>query len=118
MTTISQLIRTEVKAKGLFVPMPELGQKPNRDNAIKILEFWFDNVDPDAQYYVKSIPPMDRAVSFQRFNDKEYVCIFALLGGRSANEPFLVPRNFWDDMEREINPPAKTQKDSYPDFEI
>jgi hypothetical protein len=118
MATISDLIRTEARAKGLFIPSPEPLDEPNRDNAVRILESWLDNNDPTAEYYVKSIPPLNRAVSYQRFNDKEYVCVLAKLGGRIANEPFLVPRAFWDDMEREINPPAKTPKDSYPDFEI
>ena len=118
MTTISDLIRTEARAKGLFIPSPEPLEQPNRDNATQILESWFDNVDPDAQYYVKSIPPLSRAVSYQRFNNKDYVCVLATLGGRSANEPFLVPRDFWEQCEREINSPAKTPKDSYPDFEI
>ena len=118
MTTISELIRTEARAKGLFIPSPEPLEQPNRDNAAQILESWFDNVDPEAQYYVKSIPNLARAVSYQRFNSKDYVCVLATIGGRSANEPFLVPKSFWDDMEKEINPPAKTPKDSYPDFEI
>jgi hypothetical protein len=102
-STISDLIRTT--------------DKPNRQYAHRILESWLDNVDPTAEYYVKSIPLMDRAVSFQRFNNKDYVCVLALLGGRLTNEPFLVPRAFWDDMEKEINPPAKVQ-DGYPDFEF
>ena len=117
MTTISDLIRTEVKAKGLFVPTPEPTQKPNRDNAARILESWFDNIDPTAEYYVKSIPNLNRAVSFQRFNDKDYVCVLALLGGRLATEPFLVPRDFWEQCEREISPSPRVQ-DDYPDFEI
>ena len=117
MTTISDLIKTEVRAKGLFIPSLEPTEKPNRDNAARILESWFDNVDPTAEYYVKSIPSLARAVSYQRFNNKDYVCVLAKLGGRSTNEPFLVPRNFWEQCEREINPPAKAQ-DSYPDFEI
>ena len=117
--TISNLICTEeAKAKGLFTPMPEATQKPNRGNAARILESWFDNIDPTAEYYVKSIPLVSRAVSFQQFNGKNYVCILAKLGGRSAVEPFLVPRDFWDDMEQKINPSAKAQKDNYPDFEI
>ena len=98
--------------------MTTLIEVPNRDNATKILESWLDNVDPTAEYYVKSIPVMERAISAQRFNNKDYVCVFALLGGRSAVEPFLVPRDFWDDMEQKINPSAKAQKDNYPDFEI
>ena len=117
MTTISQLIKTEAKAKGLFVPTPEPTQKPNRDNAIRILESWLDNVDPTAEYYVKSIPAMKRALSYEQFNGKSYVCVLALLGGRLATEGFLVPRDFWDDMEREINPSPRVQ-DGYPDFEI
>ena len=117
MTTISDLIRTEARAKGLFIPSPEPTESPNRSNAARILESWLDNNDPDAQYYVKSIPNLARAVSYQQFNSKDYVCVLATIGGRSTTEPFLVPRNFWDDMEREINPPAKAQ-DSYPDFEI
>jgi hypothetical protein len=89
----------------------------NRKYAKQILESWLDNNDPTAEYYVKSIPSVNRAVSCQQFNGKNYVCVLATLGGRSANEPFLVPRDFWDDMEKEINPPAKVQ-DGYPDFEI
>jgi len=117
MTTISNLIRTEAKSKKLFIPSPEPLEQPSRDNAIKILESWFDNIDPTAEYYVSSIPPLSRAVSCQRFNNKEYVCVLAILGGRSTTEPFLVPLSFWNDMEKEINPPAKVQ-DGYPDFEI
>ena len=75
---------------------------PNREYAKQILESWLDNNDPEGCYYVKSVPNLDRAVSFQQFNSKSYVCILALLGGRSVNEPFLVPRDFWDDMEQEI----------------
>ena len=111
MTTISELIKTEAIKAGI-------ANKPNGKHAKQILESWFENVDPTAEYYVKSIPSMERAVSFQRFNDKDYVCVLALLGGRSANEPFLVPRDFWEQREREINPPVGTQKDNYPDFEI
>jgi hypothetical protein len=114
MSAISEFIR-DAKTKGLF---PEPAKKPSRDNAIRILELWFDNVDPDAQYYVKSIPSLARAVSYQRFNNKDYVCVLATLGGRSLAEPFLVPRDFWEQCEREINSPVNTQKDNYPDFEI
>lgn len=92
-------------------------EAPNRDNAARILESWLDNIDPTAEYYVKSIPSLNRAVSFQRFDDKDYVCVLALLGGRSATEGFLVPRDFWEQCEREINPSPRAQ-DGYPDLEI
>lgn len=77
-------------------------ETPNREYAKQILELWLDNIDPEGGYYVKNVSNLNRAVSFQQFNNKSYVCIFALLGGRLATEPFLVPRDFWDDMEREI----------------
>ena len=91
---------------------------PNREYAARILESWLDNVDPTAGYYVKDIPNLNRALSYQQFGGKDYVCILALLGGRLATEPFLVPRDFWEQCEREINSPVNTQKDNYPDFEI
>jgi hypothetical protein len=34
-----------------------------------------------------------------------------------AAEPFLIPRDFWEQREREINPSPRVQ-DGYPDFEI
>ncbi len=88
-------------------------------NAVKILESWLDNLDPTAGYYVKSIPQFSRAISAQRFEGKDYICVWAVIGGRSVVESFLVPRNFWDYMEKEINPSAPSaQKDNYPAFEI
>ena len=110
--TISELIKAEAIKAGIA------NNKLNREYATKILESWLDNVDPTAGYYVKDIPNLNRAVSYQQFNNKNYVCVLAKLGGRSATEPFLVPRDFWEQCEREINPPAKAQKDNYPDFEI
>ncbi len=111
MTTISELIRTEAAKAGITT------EKPNGKYAKQILEAWLDSNDPTAEYYVTNIPNLNRAVSFQRFNDKDYVCVLALLGGRLAAEPFLIPRDFWEQREREINPSPRVQ-DGYPDFEI
>ena len=109
--TISELIKAEAIKAGIA------NNKLNREYAKQILESWLDSNDPTAEYYVKSIPPLDRAVSYQQFNNKNYVCVLAKLGGRSANEPFLVHRDFWEQREREINPSPRVQ-DGYPDFEI
>jgi len=45
---------------------------------------------------------MERALSYQQYNGKQYVCVLATIGGRSSNEPFLVPASFWQETEREI----------------
>jgi len=94
MTTISELIRTEAAKAGITT------EKPNGKYAKQILEAWLDSNDPTAEYYVTNIPNLNRAVSFQR-----------------AAEPFLIPRDFWEQREREINPSPRVQ-DGYPDFEI
>ena len=96
MTTISNLIRTEAVKAGITA------DKPNREYAKQILESWLDSQDPTAEYYVASIPNMERALSYQQYNGKQYVCVLATIGGRSSNEPFLVPASFWQETEREI----------------
>ena len=95
---ISQLIRTEAVKAGIATDKPKL----NREYAKQILESWLDNNDPTAEYYVKSIPAMKRALSYQQYNGQRYVCILATIGGRSSNEPFLIPASFWQETEREI----------------
>ena len=96
MFSISELIRTEVTRAGITA------DKPNREYAKQILEAWLDSQDPQAEYYVASIPAMERALSWQSYDGKRYVCVIATIGGRSCSEAFLVPANFWQETEREI----------------
>jgi hypothetical protein len=96
MLSISELIRTEAVKAGIAT------EKPSREYAKRILESWLDNNDPQAEYYVASIPAMERALSWQSYGGKCYVCVIATIGGRSCSEAFLVPANFWQETEREI----------------
>jgi len=87
-STISDLIRTT--------------DKPNREYAHRILESWLDSQDPTAEYYVASIPAMERALSWQSYDGKRYACILATIGGRSCSEAFLIPATFWQETERDL----------------
>jgi len=96
MATISDLIRTEAFKAGIAA------DKPNREYAKQILEAWLDFQDPQAEYYVASIPAMERALSWQSYDGKRYVCILATIGGRSCSEAFLIPAIFWQETERDL----------------
>ena len=105
-STISDLIRTEAVKAGIAT------DKPNREYAKRILESWLDNNDPQAEYYVASIPAMERALSWQVYNGKRYACILATIGGSSCSEAFLIPATFWQETERDLIF-AKANDDAY-----
>jgi len=96
MFSISELIKTEAVKAGIAT------DKPNREYAKRILESWLDNNDPQAEYYVASICPMERALSWQSYGGKRYVCVIATIGGRSCSEAFLIPATFWQETERDL----------------